>query len=123
MLRDVNSAFEANLTPAEHSLVLAGGITMAMLTGNVLSFTYDGKERIVEAHAIGKSTKDGSLLMRGYQIGGEASRPLPQWTLFSIDKIERGSFAVELDTVSSAPREGYAMDDKQMAPVLCQLVI
>jgi hypothetical protein len=92
----------------------------ALAGGNAVFFIYDGKERIVEVHAIGTSTKDGSIIFRGYQVAGKASRPLPQWTLFSLDKVE----GLNITFINSeAPREGYAMDDKQMAAVLCQLDI
>ena len=71
-----------------------------------------------EGHAVGTSPKDGSLVMRGLQIAGAASRPLPQWTLFSINKVEMFEARPQ---VSLAPREGYAMNDKGMNTVIAEL--
>jgi hypothetical protein len=97
-----------------------GELEFAMLDDRTVEFTYDGKLRIVEVHAIGTSTKDGKLVMRGMQIGGTASRPLPQWTLFSLNKIE--GLRVTED-VSAAPREGYAMGDSQMDTILAEIAL
>jgi hypothetical protein len=92
-----------------------------LIEQKTVNFLYDGKIRVVEVHAIGQSIKDGSPVMRGFQVAGVASRPLPQWTLFSIAKIENLTFGKE---GSGAPREGYAQGDKQMQqPVLCELVL
>lgn len=91
----------------------------AMRQGHVVEFIYDGKLRLVEVHAVGQSNT-GKLVMRGYQIGGQASRPLPQWTLFDLAKVE----ALEAKPIASdAPREGYAMADKQMALIFAELVL
>lgn len=106
------------LTTVERSLTLAGIMALAMADNLCVNFEYDGKNRTVEVHAIGKSTKDGSIVMRGYQTDGEASRPLPQWTLFSVDKISE--LVIQYDE-SEAPRDGYRMGDKQMDPVLVEI--
>lgn len=91
----------------------------AMEEGNTVDFIYDGKLRVVEVHAIGLSTR-GELVARGYQVAGLASRPLPQWTLFTLNKME----LVEIKaTASAAPREGYTQGDKQMSPVLVELAL
>jgi hypothetical protein len=90
----------------------------AMTEGRCVDFIYDGKYRVVEVHAVGTSPKDGSLVMRGMQVAGAASRPLPQWTLFSIGKVEMFE---ERPQQSEAPREGYAQSDKQMNTVIAEL--
>lgn len=91
----------------------------AMREGLTVSFIYDGKPKTVEIHAIGHSTADGGLVARGFQVGGHASRPLPIWALYRIEKIT----TLAVDTISSmAPRAGYVRDDRQMRqPVLVQL--
>jgi hypothetical protein len=95
-------------------------LEQALTDGLAVSFTYDGKQKIVEVHAIGQSTKDGSLVMRGFQVAGEASRPLPIWALYTVAKID----ALTLTFIESeAPRPGYAMGDKQMSTVLHQIII
>lgn len=92
----------------------------AMRDSSQVDFLYDGKLRVVEVHAIGTSTKDGSLVMRGFQVGGQASRPLPQWTLFSVGKME---ILQTIATPSAAPREGYAQGDKQMAQIIAEIAL
>ncbi|MET0375928.1 MAG: hypothetical protein ABW128_16940 [Rhizorhabdus sp.] len=91
----------------------------AMLTNRCVSFYYADKLRMVEVHAIGRSPKDGSLVMRGYQIAGKASRPLPQWTLFTVEKM---SGLAILEAITESPRDGYTMGDSQMA-VLSELKV
>lgn len=83
-----------------------------------VSFSYDDKARIVEVHAVGRSTKDGALIMRGYQVAGESSRPLPCWALFRLDNID----ALTVGYIDShAPREGYKMGDRQMSEIVAQI--
>lgn len=104
--------------PAE---VFAAGkfLSEAMEQGRSVNFVYDGKIRVVEVHAIGTSTKDGSLVMRGYQVAGHASRPLPIWSLYTIEKIETLTLGTE---ASLAPRPGYKRGDKQMDTILVELL-
>lgn len=110
---------DAALAAAFEQNPIVAHLSRAMSRRLAVSFVYDGKNRVVEVHAIGRSTKDGSLVVRGFQVAGEASRPLPQWTLFTISKIE----ALTLTFIDSeAPRDGYTMGDKQMQqPVISQL--
>jgi hypothetical protein len=97
---------------------MVSNLIVAMRHALAVSFIYDGKTRIVEPHAIGISTKDGGVLLRGFQVAGEASRPLPQWTLYRLDKIE-GLGATFTDSL--APREGYKMGDAQMGHMIAEL--
>lgn len=94
---------------------------VALASQQCLAFSYDGKPRTVEVHAIGASTKDGATVIRGYQTEGESSRPLPCWVLFRAEDI----LDVELtDIFSLAPRisEGYNPDgDKQMGEIFAKL--
>lgn len=92
----------------------------AMHDGTCLSFTCDEKPRIVEVHALGKSSKDGGLVMRGFQVAGGASRPLPQWSLFRLDRMTDVKVTPR---VSEAPRDGYRQGDSQMTPVLSELEV
>jgi predicted DNA-binding transcriptional regulator YafY len=95
-------------------------LRQALGEGLAVSFTYDVKPRTVEVHAVGTSTKDGSVLMRGYQVDGESSRPVPCWALFTVTKISALSIT---DVESQAPRSGYTMNDKQMSKILAQISI
>lgn len=95
-------------------------LNQAMADARTVSFIYDGKNKTVEVHAIGTSTKDGSLIMRGYQVAGIASRKLPIWALYTVKKIE----GLSLDFVDSqAPREGYAQNDAQMDKVIAEIAL
>ncbi len=87
-------------------------LTHALRDSRQAVFFYDGKPRLVEVHAIGTSTKDGSLVMRGYLL--HDARP---WRLFSLDKIE----AVLIGGKSEAPRDGYKEGDAQMNTIIAQL--
>lgn len=102
----------------EHTEYLTDTLSEALDSNLTVAFVYDTKFRIIEVHAIGTSTKDGSHIMRGYQVAGESSRPLPCWALFTLSKID----TLELGFVpSEAPRPGYAMNDKQMATIINQI--
>lgn len=92
----------------------------AMLADTSVRFIYDGKERIVDVHAIGLSTKDDGLLLRGVQVDGTASRPLPSWNLFRVEGIEGLGLTFRK---SEAPHEGFTAGDRQMNKVLIALDI
>jgi hypothetical protein len=89
-------------------------LTQALHDGLAVGFSYDDKVRLVEVHAVGET------LMRGYQVAGESSRPLPCWALFKTDKIENLSVSF---VDSEAPRPGYKTGDKQIPVILAQLEI
>ena len=57
----------------------------------LVSFGYDGYDRIVIPAAYGLNQKTGNRLVRAYQVGGgDATRPLPTWSLFNADKVDGG---------------------------------
>lgn len=87
----------------------------ALLSGHTVAFTYGDKQRVVEVHAVGHSTKDGSLVMRGFQVAGERNG----WALFTLDKME--ALTPALMPLSEAPRPGFAAGDKQMSQVLFEV--
>lgn len=93
----------------------------AIAQRQTVSFVYDDRRRIVEVHAVGKSTKDQSIIVRGYQVAGESSRPLPGWALFTASKMD----ALELSALplSEAPRPGYKENDKQMSEIIVQVEV
>lgn len=95
-------------------------IHKAMGDGKCIAFTCDDKPRIVEAHAVGLSSKDGGVVVRGFQVAGGASRPLPQWSLFRLDRM---TDVRVMSRDAEAPRDGYRQGDAQMSPVLFELEI
>lgn len=94
-------------------------ILNAMKEDKTVSFVYDDQLRVVEAHAVGVGPK-GTLLMRGYQVAGHSSRPLPHWGLFTVAKIELLDFGKEK---SEAPRQGYAMGDKGLREIVAEIAL
>ena len=80
-----------------------------------VAFIYDDKTRIVEVHAVGNSTKNDNLVMRGFQVAGERAG----WALFTLSKIT--GLEISLFPLSEAPREGYKPGDKQMSTILFEV--
>jgi len=85
-----------------------------------LCILYEGKPKTIEVHAVGLSVKDDAPVIRGYQIDGEASRPLPCWALLRVDKIEEAGLGA---LKSDAPRPGYAPGDKQMSKIIKEITL
>src|SRR3546814_9965620 len=78
-----------------------------------LCISYEGKPKTIEVHAVGLSIKDNAPIIRGFQIDGEASRPLPCWALLRIDKIENAGFGLRSEEhtseLQSLMRTSYAV--------------
>lgn len=91
-------------------------IAAAIAAKNLLAFSYDGENRLVEPHACGLTSKSKQVL-RGYQPAGGTTRELG-WKLFSLEKIEG---LTVLPLTFHKPRPGYAMNDKQIANLKAQL--
>jgi predicted DNA-binding transcriptional regulator YafY len=85
---------------------------------NLLEFNYKGHKRIVEPHAYGITTKSNEIL-RAYQTDGTSdSGKVPDWRLFSVNKIEGLRI---LDETFTKPRYGYKVGDSAMAEIYCEL--
>jgi len=55
---------------------------------NVITFDYDGCQRIVEPHTVGVSTT-GKDSLSTFQIGGQSNTiAIPDWGRFSLNKIQ-----------------------------------
>lgn len=92
---------------------------LAMETGNALEFEYDGKPRLVEVHAIGKSTT-GKIVMRAYQVMGDSqSGETEGFKLLNLGKIFE--FPKMISIKSLAPRDLYKENDLAMIDILAQL--
>jgi len=89
----------------------------ALRAGVCLRFTYSGRARLAEVHAVGLSTA-GREDMSTWQIAGDSeSGRIPGWRTFCLDEC----FDVELSDVPSlAPRpdfkpgDGFARIDAQV---------
>jgi hypothetical protein len=91
---------------------LATTLITAAQNASVIDVVYDGKSKSFEVHAVGPNHA------RVMQVAGESSRPLPNWALIKLDKIESATFT---STPSLAPREGYRKGDKQISEILYEL--
>lgn len=83
-----------------------------------LSFIYKDKIRVVEVHAYGRSIRNNKHVIRGYQIAGLSSQPLPAWNLFFVEDMHHISFGAE---PSAAPREGFRPGDRSMAHIFAEV--
>jgi hypothetical protein len=93
-------------------------IINAIENRNLLKFFYKNHLRIVEPHAYGKTIK-GNELLRAYQIEGTSdSGKVPDWRLFSVNKIER---ITVLDDTFLNPRVGYKSGDSALDDIYCEL--
>jgi hypothetical protein len=90
----------------------------ALQKGICLELRYDGYARVVEVHAVGRSTA-GHEVMRVYQLrGGSVSGERQGWKLMRLDEAVSGHLT---DEKSQAPRSGYARNDSHMHSIRCQL--
>ncbi len=92
-------------------------IKEAIKNKQILSFSYDGMNRVVEPHALGITSKENTVL-RCYQIQGGHKNNNHTWDLCSLKKI------VNLSTTGNTfigPRLGYKKGDKAMITILAEL--
>lgn len=84
----------------------------------LLSFNYDGTQRLVEPHTYGVDSK-GHTALRAYQVsGGSESGESFGWKLFHVDQIQ------QLAIVSQhfpGPRPKYTRSDKAFRVIHAQL--
>ena len=86
----------------------------------LLEFTYKGLTRIVEPHTLGINLKDNKMLS-AFQIDGESdSIKIPDWGLFSTEKI---SNLKVLDETFDNPRfvEGFKRNSSRMKKIITEL--
>jgi hypothetical protein len=86
---------------------------------HLVSFLYDGHQRIVIPAAYGQHKTTGNAVLRAYQTGGtSSSRTVPLWDLFLVEKM---TSCVILDETFAADPPSYAPGDKHMGEIYCQL--
>lgn len=90
----------------------------ALASGKCIEVRYDGFGRVVEVHAVGRSTA-GNPVMRVWQVeGGSASNNRVGWKLMRLDETQ---FIGATDRISEAPRDGYKRGDRGMSTVDCEI--
>lgn len=93
-------------------------ICTAIKEKKLLSFHYNGHNRVVEPHAHGISTA-GNNCLRCYQVsGGSSSGKVPGWKMITTDNIT--GLTVSQDRFAS-PRDGYKKGDRGMSTIFCEL--
>ena len=79
-------------------------ILQALKEKRVMTFTYHGYARMVEAHALGEST-DGKVALLAWQTGGGSqTEPPPGWRTFLLADITGLTLA---ETNFAKPRPDY----------------
>lgn len=92
-------------------------IITAIENKNLLSFNYDGEERIVEPHCYGETTA-GNEGLRAYQVDGFSSSGKMGWKMYDMSKAD--NITVLSETFDS-PRAGYKKGDKGMDDIYAEL--
>ncbi len=91
----------------------------AAITGRrLISFVYDGHDRVVIPVAHGTHKTTGNTVLRGYQVRGTSStRAVPLWDLFLVDKMDDVQILDE--TFADDPPQ-YSRGDKHIN-ICCEL--
>jgi len=92
-------------------------IISAIRNKQVLAFTYDGIDRVVEPHTVGVS-QAGNKVLRCYQTQGGHVNPNHDWDLCELSKI-RGLRATGANFRSARP--GYRRGDRGMSIIYAEL--
>lgn len=84
----------------------------------LLSFNYDGFQRVVEPHTYGIDTK-GHTALRAYQVrGGSESGEDIGWKHFHVDQMQQVTM---ISQHFSGPRPKYKRDDSAFRAIHAQL--
>lgn len=96
---------------------MLNSIINAINNKSVLSFTYNGCNRVVEPHAVGIS-RAGNAVLRCFQTEGSHVRPNHEWDLCVLSKITNLFLTGAL---FSSARPSYAKGDKGMLHIYAEL--
>ena len=85
-----------------------------------IALHYDGHNRTVEIHAVGRNAKTGNTLLRCFQVSGGSNSGQPiAWKLMTVSKISNCSIT---ELASKAPRPRYNPNDSAMtAGIICHV--
>lgn len=95
-------------------MVAQGKICEAIASLQIIQFTYKGKIRTVEPHALGYDS-DGDLTLSAWQLSGGSGQDFRD---FHVDKLS--GLATTGERFAGA-RQGYRKDDKTLSRIVCQL--
>ncbi|HEY0946751.1 MAG TPA: WYL domain-containing protein [Opitutaceae bacterium] len=109
-------------SPTASSTDLHALLVQAVTQRRVVTFNYDGRRRVVEPHAYGRSRK-GHNLLRGFDVEAAAveagrAKKASGWALYSVDKMAN----VEVtERTFAEPRPGYRRGDRKMRRIHVEL--
>jgi predicted DNA-binding transcriptional regulator YafY len=90
----------------------------AIQNKRMLSFVYEGYNRVIEPHTHGVDKK-GHQALRAYQVtGGSESGEYVGWKMFHVSEIKNIRV---LENQFFGPRDGYKRGDKAFDRIQCQL--
>ena len=90
----------------------------AMTNRRLLSFTYEGFERVVEPHLCGQNAAGHDVLLAWLVRGHSKSEPRPGWRHYLLTEMR--SVQVLEDTFDKS-RPGFKPHDSRMATIYCRL--
>jgi hypothetical protein len=93
-------------------------ICNAIATRQLLAFSYEGFERIVEPHRCGHNTAGHDALLAWLVRGHSESGAGPGWRTYLLIEVR---LLRALEETFAAARPGYHPADGSMRPVYCQL--
>jgi hypothetical protein len=83
---------------------------------NVIEFSYDGENRVVEPHCFGVTT-EGNDAIRAFQVDGYSSSGRMGWKLYDLSKMDDLSVLEEIFEV----RDDYKPGDKGMVDIYIEI--
>lgn len=85
----------------------------------VVKINYEGHERIVEPHLVGRKKGTANVALSAWQIRGfSESNTQPPWRNYTLDKIEK---ITVLDESFVGSRPGYNPNDSTMSEIFHRL--
>ena len=84
----------------------AEAIAQAIAERRTIRFTYSGKPRTADPHALYAHASTSTILVDAFQRDGASSGPLPAWRQFRLAEIE----GLEVTEATFAPAETYRAD-------------
>ena len=97
-------------------LDIENALCEAIRTRKAISFTYEGRTRIVEPFTLGVHKDTGNLSLCAYWIGGYSeSRRSPYWRLYTLKRMYNLQIT---DKPAAGHRLGYNPRDSRMSSII-----
>ena len=90
----------------------------AIRLGRRVQLSYDGHDRLVEIHTVGRS-REGRAMMNVWQVsGGSVSNAPVGWKMMHLDKVRNATIT---DEQAEVPREKYTEGASQFDAIQCEV--